>query len=138
MKNFFGWLLLVKAQLSSSPSIIFTYSKKNIDTPPAAPQEPGVAQPLPPGKQAPGAYHLADAPGFLGAAETAGLETPPPAGTDLFGVAPQPSPASKLEPTAKSASAGSKTRPPTANGRPVSMPRDLSLHPHINSTTILF
>jgi hypothetical protein len=63
--------------------------------PPPAPQEPGVAQPLPPGKQALGAP-LAEAPGFLGAAETAALESPPPASTDLFGVAPSPIPGLRI------------------------------------------
>src|SRR5262249_18305975 len=39
---------------------------------------------------------LAPAPGFLGAAETAALESPPPAGTDLFGVAPSPLPGLRI------------------------------------------
>jgi hypothetical protein len=39
---------------------------------------------------------LALAPGFLGQVETATLETAPPAGTDLFGVAPSPLPGLKI------------------------------------------
>jgi hypothetical protein len=64
--------------------------------PTPAPQEPGVAPPPPPGKQAPGASHLAEAPGFLGAEYTATLASPPPARTDLFGVAPSPLPGLRI------------------------------------------
>ncbi len=53
----------------------------------AAPPSLPAAQPKP---------ELAPAPGFLGAAETAALETPPPAGTDLFGVAPSPVPGLRM------------------------------------------
>ena len=59
--------------------------------------EPAVANPAPTNAPAPQAkLELAPAPGFLGAAETAALETPPPAGTDLFGVAPSPVPGLKM------------------------------------------
>jgi hypothetical protein len=56
-------------------------------------QSAAIELPPPPGKKAPGeASHLAPAPGFLGARETAALETPPPADTGLFGAAPSPVP----------------------------------------------
>lgn len=64
--------------------------------PPPASQEPGVAQPPAPGIGAPAPSHLVEAPGFLGARETAYLEAPPPPEKDLFGVAPSPLPGLRI------------------------------------------
>src|SRR5205823_3995843 len=58
---------------------------------PTADQQSAALEPPAPGNAPLGTnLHLAPAPGFLGAAETAALEAPPPANTDWFVVAPSP------------------------------------------------
>lgn len=80
------------SRLASKKAANGTAEASNLTPPPAAP-EPGVAQPAPPGKRAPGeAFHLAEAPGFLGRRYTTYLQAPRPADTDLFGAAPSPFP----------------------------------------------
>jgi hypothetical protein len=63
----------------------------------SAPDQSAVPGPTPPGKKAPAAaWNMAPAPGYMGAKETAALETPTPANEDLLGVAPSPLPGLKI------------------------------------------
>jgi len=60
-------------------------------------QQTAALEPPVPGKTTPSeVLHLAPAPGFLGARETANLAAPPPPQTDLFGVAPSPVPGLRI------------------------------------------